>query len=294
MNELKLIEIFCKSHDFCQKLDKYSQTYLLPNSSQASALSLSEIMSICIAFHLSGYKTFKHFYSSLVLPEWKAYFPNLVSYSHFVQLQQGTILPLYAFLWSECLGQCQGLSFIDSFKLAVCHNRRIFSHKVFYGLAARGKTSVDWFYGFKLHMSINTKGEVLGFALSKGNTDDRNRSMLKQVTRLLKGILVGDKGYIGKALKEDLAQEGIHLLTKIKVNMKNALLDPLHKLFLKKRALIESVIDRIKETTSIEHSRHRSPVNFLVNTFAALAAYNFIEDKPHLHFVKAEIAYLPQ
>jgi hypothetical protein len=292
MNELKLIEIFCKSHDFCQKLDKYSQSHRLPGSMPTSGLSLSEIMSICMAFHLSGYKTFKHFYTRVVLANWKSYFPNLVCYSHFVQLQQGAVLPLYAFLWSECIGGCQGLSFIDSFKVAVCHNRRIFSHRVFEGLAARGKTSVDWFYGFKLHVTINPKGELLGFALSKGNTDDRNHSILKQVTRRLKGILVGDRGYIGKALKEDLAHQGIHLLTKIKSNMKNALIDPVHKLFLKKRALIESVIDRIKETTSIEHTRHRSPVNFLVNTFAALAAYCFIEDKPHLHFVKAEVALL--
>lgn len=294
MNELKLIEIFCKSHDFCQKLDKHMQGHCLPSSTATSGLSLSEIISICIAFHLSDYKTFKHFYSSLVLAQWQSYFPNLVSYSHFVQLQKGALLPLYAFLWSECMGQCQGLSFIDSFKVAVCHNRRIYSHRVFAGIAARGKTSVDWFYGFKLHITINAKGELLGFALSAGNTDDRNRSILKQATAVLKGILVGDKGYIGKALKEHLAGQGIHLLTKIKSNMKNALLDPLHKLFLKKRALVESVIDRIKETTSIEHSRHRSPVNFLVNTFAALAAYCFIEDKPHLHFVKSEFALLPQ
>ena len=270
------------------------QAHSLPGSRATSGLCLSEIMSICIAFHLSGYKTFKHFYTRLVLVQWKSYFPNLVSYSHFVQLQQGTVLPLYAFLWSECMGGCQGLSFIDSSKIAVCHNRRIFSHRVFAGLAARGKTSVDWFYGFKLHLTINTKGELLGVALSQGNTDDRNRSILKQVTHLLKGILVGDRGYIGKAVKEELAQGGIGLLTKIRSNMKNALLDPVHKLFLKKRALIESVIDRIKETTCIEHTRHRSPVNFLVNTFAALVAYYFLEDKPHLLFSKPEFALLQQ
>ena len=278
MNELKLIEIFCKSHDFCQKLQKFTQQKALPGHVPTSKLSLSEIMTIGMAFHLSGYKTFKQYYHQLVLAHWQSYFPHLVSYAHFVQLQKQAILPLYAFLWSESIGERQGLSFIDSFKLAVCHNRRIFSHKVFDGLAARGKTSVDWFYGFKLHLSINTKGELLGFALSAGNTDDRNRAIIQQLTHFLEGILVGDKGYISKALTEELAQKGVHLLTKIKSNMKNALLDPVHKLFLKKRALSESVIDRIKETTSIEHSRHRSPLNFLVNTFASLAAYSFIDD----------------
>lgn len=294
MNELKLIEIFCKSDDFCQKLEKFTCHRWLSSTMPVNRLSLSEIMTICIAFHLSGYKTFKQYYHQLVLAHWQPYFPGLVCYEHFVKLQQQTILPLYAFLWSECIGERQGLSFIDSFKLAVCHNRRIFSHKVFDGLATRGKTSVDWFFGFKLHLSINTKGELLGFALSQGNTDDRNRAIIKQLTHFVEGILVGDKGYISKALTEELAQKGVHLLTKIKSNMKNALLDPVHKLFLKKRALIESVIDRIKETTSIEHTRHRSPLNFLVNTFASLAAYSFIDHKPHLYFSKPELVLLPQ
>jgi hypothetical protein len=294
MNELKLIEIFCKCDDFCQKLEKFTQHRWLATPLPANRLSLSEIMTICIAFHLSGYKTFKQYYQELVLAHWQPYFPHLVCYEYFVWLQKQSILPLYAFLWSECIGQNQGLSFIDSFKLAVCHNRRIFSHKVFEGLAARGKTSVDWFYGFKLHLTINTKGELLGFALSTGNTDDRNRAIVKQLTHFVEGILVADKGYISKALTEELAHKGIHLLTKIKSNMKNALLNPVHKLFLKKRALIESVIDRIKETTSIEHTRHRSRLNFLANTFASLADYSFIEDKPHLYFSQPEFALLQQ
>jgi hypothetical protein len=294
MNELKLIEIFCKRDDFCQKLEKFTYHKWLTTNVPASRLSLSEIMAICMAFHLSGYTTFKQYYQQLVLVHWQPYFPSLVCYEHFVKLEKQTIFPLYAFLWSECIGERQGLSFMDSFKLAVCHNRGIFSHRVFEGLAARGKTSVDWFFGFKLHLTINTKAELLGFALSAGNTDDRNRAIIKQLTHFVEGILVADKGYISKALTEELAGKGIHLLTKIKSNMKNAPLDPLHKLFLKKRALIESVIDRIKETTSIEHSRHRSPVNFLVNTFASLAAYSFIEDKPHLYFSQPELALLQQ
>jgi hypothetical protein len=146
------------------------------------------------------------------------------------------VLPWYAFLWSECIGEPLGLSFVDSFKLAACHNRRIFSHRVFEGLAARGKTSVDWLFGFKIHLIINPKREMLGFALSAGNTDERNRAVFKQLTHFVQGLLVGDRGYISQTFSQQLAQEGRHLLTKLKRNMKNALLDPLHKLFLKKRA----------------------------------------------------------
>ncbi len=224
MNELKLIEIFCKRDDFCQKLEKFTYHKWLTTNVPASRLSLSEIMAICMAFHLSGYTTFKQYYQQLVLVHWQPYFPSLVCYEHFVKLEKQTIFPLYAFLWSECIGERQGLSFMDSFKLAVCHNRGIFSHRVFEGLAARGKTSVDWFFGFKLHLTINTKAELLGFALSAGNTDDRNRAIIKQLTHFVEGILVADKGYISKALTEELAGKGIHLLTKIKSNIKKAII----------------------------------------------------------------------
>jgi hypothetical protein len=225
MNELKLVEIFCKCDDFCQKLAAYTTEKTLPGQWPYSRLCLSEILTLCIAFHLSGYKTFKQYYTELVLVHWQPYFPELVSYERFVALQQQTVLPLYAFLWSECIGEPLGLSFVDSFKLAVCHNRRIFSHRVFQGLAARGKTSVDWFFGFKMHLVINPGGEMLGFALSAGNTDDRNRAVFKQLTHFVKGLLVADRGYISQQLTQQLAQQGIHLLTKLKRTMKNALLE---------------------------------------------------------------------
>ena len=111
-------------------------------------------------------------------------------------MQPSTLIPLMAYLRS-CLGASTGIGFIDSTSIKVCHNRRIKQHKVFQEIAKRGKTSVDWFYGFKLHLAINHRGELLNVALTTGNVDDR-----KPVRELLKGQsgqFFGDKGYISAA-----------------------------------------------------------------------------------------------
>ena len=94
------------------------------------------------------------------------------------------------------MAECTGVSFIDSFSLNVCHNRRIYSHKVFKGIAQRGKTSVGWFYGFKLHIIINHGGEIISFYITSGNVADNNEKVLKKLTQKLFGKLYGDKGYI--------------------------------------------------------------------------------------------------
>ena len=157
------------------------------------------------------------------------------------------------------------------------HNRRIFSHRVFDGIAKRGRTSVDWFYGFKLHLAINDRGEILNVALTPGNVDDRKpvRELLKD----LQGKFMADKGYISKDLASDL-REGIILLTKFKNKMKNRLVEWSDKLLMKKRALVESVIEQLKNVCHIEHTRHRSPTNFVVHLLAGLIAYSHLSHKP--------------
>jgi len=168
-----------------------------------------------------------------------------------------------------------GISFIDSTPIKVCHCRRIHSHKVFEGVAKHGKNSTGWFYGFKLHLVINEMGEVLSFYLSPGNVDDR-------LCRDLWGKLFGDRGYISKELFELLYLQGIRLITRLKKNMKNVLIDIGDKLLLRKRAVIESVNGFLKNICQVEHTRHRSLVNFMVNLLAALAAYSFLPRKPSI------------
>jgi hypothetical protein len=248
-------------------------------------------MTILVWFHASHYRTFKHFYLDHVLPGKRAEFPGLPSYTRFVELIPMTLLPLCAYLQTR-KGQTTGIQFIDSLPIRVCHNRRIGSHKVFAGLAQRGKSSMGWFYGFKLHLVINEEGELLAFSLTPGNRDDRRPG--KKLVRQLWGKLFGDRGYISQELFEQLWAEGLQLVTKLKRNMKNKLMPLFDKLLLRQRALIECVNDQLKNVSQIEHTRHRSPINGIVNMIAAVVAYTFQPKKPALDLFTTDRGQAPQ
>lgn len=183
------------------------------------------------------------------------------------------------FIKEVLLGTCTGISFVDSNPLRVCRNQRILIHKTFEGLAGRGKCSMGWFFGFKIHLIINDKGEILNFMFTPGNVDDHEPLRQENFLKNIKGKLCVDKGYIGQALFENLFTSGIQLITKVKNNMKNSLMSVADKILLRKRALIETVNDELKNT-QIEHSRHRSFNNFIANSLSAIAAYCFFEKKP--------------
>jgi transposase len=209
-------------------------------------------------------------------------FPGLVSYTRFVDYIPAALIPLCAYFKTTCLGDCTGISFIDSTSLDVCLNQRIASHKVFAGLAERGKTSTGWFFGFKLHLVINDRGELLNVTLTPANVDDRKP--VPNLVRKLFGKIFGDKGYISKALYDLLHQTiGVQLITKLKSNSKNRLpMEWMDRILIRKRAIVESVIDQLKNISQIEHSRHRSVSNFLVNLMCGLIAYAHQPKKPSL------------
>jgi len=275
--------LFCSVDDFCQHFEPLWQKQLLSQGfktrKRARRLCLSEIMTILIGFHQQRYRTFKDYYVKHVLMYWQKAFPGLVSYQRFVSWMPSVLLPLCAYLKS-CFGRCTGISFIDSSSLKVCHIRlrrgvalrRIAQHRVFAQLAARGKTSVDWFFGFKLHLVVNEHGELLNLTLTPGNTDER-----KPVPKLLKalfGKVFADRGYVSQRLSQQLRQtSGIEFFAKPRRNMRNQLMRLTDKLWARKRAIIEAIIDQLKNISQIEHSRHRSPVNFLVNLSCGLIAY---------------------
>lgn len=280
-----LVELFCHVDDFCQAFLPVWKVQLLASGSiqrqRARQLSLSESMTLLILFHQSHYRTFKAFYRDYVLKHLRAEFPGLVSYNRFVEFMPSALWPLCVYA-RQCCGPCTGIAFLDSTPLAVCDNHRIHQHKVFDGLAARGKSSTGWFFGFKLHLVFNDRGELLNFMLTPGNVDDR-----KPVRRLVQdlfGKLFADKGYLSQALFQDLLQSfDLQLITKIKSNMKNRLMPLADKLLLRKRAIVETIIDQLKNISQIEHTRHRSPVNFLVNLMSGLIAYCHQPKKPSLH-----------
>jgi hypothetical protein len=242
-------------------------------------LSTSEIMTILIAFQTSGYRTFKDFYH-YVLTHHLRDFPDLVSYDRFIYLIPRAIIPLLVYLYTDGMDQPTGISFIDSTSLKVCHNKRINRHRVFDGIAQIGKTTMGWFYGFKLHLIINDSGGLLGCHLTAGNVDDR--SVVEKMADGLFGKLFGDKGYISQSLFEELLAKGIKLVTNMRANMKCRLMQWQEKILLRKRSLIETVNDTLKNVCQIEHSRHRSPINFLAHLVAGLVAYTRLPKKPSL------------
>ena len=207
-------------------------------------------------------------------------FPKTVSYNRFVELEKEVAIPLSLFIKKVLLGKCTGISFVDSTPLRVCRNQRIHLHKTFKGIAQRGKCSMGWFFGFKLHLVCNECGELLNFMITPGDVDDRTPLECNAFLEFIYGKLVGDKGYIGKNLFQRLFVNGIQLITKLRSNMKGALMSVSDRLLLRKRAVIESVNDELKNIAQAEHSRHRSFDNFIVNLLSAIAAYCCFPKKP--------------
>ncbi len=282
MNSDNLTTIFCNIDDFCIQFEPdWKATLLTPKPGKRdrkTRLVLSEIMTILIYFHLSGMKTFKQYYIFL-LSSFRHLFPNLVSYSRFVELMQSVLIPLCSFL-EFSKGSCTGLSIIDSTPIIVCHNKRIFDHQVFDGIAKRGKSTMGWFFGFKLHIIINQMGELLAFKLTPGNVSDTK--MVEPLSKELFGKLFGDKGYLNQKIFRKMLKKGLQIVTQIRCNMKNKLMDYTDRITLRKRSLVESVFHIFKDILNMDHTRHRSPVNFITNLVAGLAAYCLSDRKPRM------------
>ena len=158
-------------------------------------------------------------------------------------------------------------------------------------MAAKSKTSTGWIFGFKLHIVINEKGEILDFLISQAHVDDREPLKNKRFHDKVFGKIFADKGYISKNLFEELFIDGIHLITRLKKNMKmkNSIMLLRDKIYLRKRAIIETVNDQLKNICQIEHTRHRCFENFIGNMISALIAYNFLPKKPSLNLEIVDI-----
>ena len=289
LSSYKITEIFFIIDEFDKNFEKIVSDHSLVRNTdlkqrnRKSTLSDSEVMTILILFHSGHYRDLKHYYINHVKNHMKSEFPETVSYNRFVELQKKVVVKLAIFLKMFCLGKCTGISYIDSTPIRVCHIKREKQHKVFKGLAQKGQCSLGWFYGFKLHLIINDKGEILDFIITPGNIDDRKPLSDMNLHKRIFGKLFGDKGYISKDLFEKLFIDGVHLITKIKKNMKNSLMLLQDKIALRKRALIETVNDELKNICQVEHTRHRSFNNFITNLLSVLIAYSFFDKKPSIN-----------
>jgi hypothetical protein len=276
MDMHQLTDIFCEIDDFCNTLDDYTEHNMLTGPMRgkrgpAAGLAISEIMTILVMFQSSRMRDFKNFYTGLLCMYYKGYFPKLPSYERFVHLIQRAIFPLTIFTQLRA-GKQTGIYYIDSTCLPVCHIKRSSRHQTFDAIAEYGHTSVGWFFGLKLHIVINNRGELMAFKMTSGNRHDSKVAV--PLLKKFKGLAFGDKGYLGKRIFEELFDAGIKLITRSRKNMKNKrILSRLERQLLDQRGIIETVIGHLKHCFQVWHTRHRSIMNALTHLLAALAAY---------------------
>lgn len=286
----KITEIFCIADDFCKEFEVELDKIGLPKQENTKRrnrkwrMSKAEIMTILICFHLSGYRNFYHYYAIFVKNNLADLFPKQLSYNRFLELEARVSLEMAMFLQICCFGKCTGISFIDSTCIPVCNNKRISRNKVFKDYATIGKSSMGWYFGFKLHLICNERGEILNFMLTKANVDDRSERVFNRLSNNVFGKLFADKGYISQGLFDRLFNDGINIITGVRSKMKNKLIPLYDRLLLRKRSIIETINDELKNVAQLVHTRHRSIYNFCMNALGAIAAYCFLEKKPAVNF----------
>ena len=280
LNELQVIALCLFLNDFCKVVNEsiIAKTKEKRRVTRKSRKDEAEIMTILLLWNQSSCINFKKFYTEYL----DILYPNLfvkLSYGRFIENKKKALIYLDYLLKFFMLNLEQtGIYYIDSTSLKVCKSKRISSHKTFKGISKTGKTSIGWFHGFKLRMVINQKGEIMNIAFTSGNINDR--APLKNILNHLKGLVFGDKGYLGNDLFQDFfCNNNIKIITPIKKGMKNILIDAMEKALLRKRSVIESVFNILKTHLGIEHSRHRSPINFIIHLLSTLIAYFLIPQK---------------
>ena len=279
-----ITELYSFIDDFYQIYSGYEKKQLLPSNKQRNRLcsmSLSEIMTIMVMYHTSHAKNFKYFYKTCIEYIHKNDFPNALSYNRFVELMSRLFLP-FNILLHMLFGEETGTYFMDTTAIKICHNKRRYRNKTFAGLAKQGKSSMGFFYGFKLHLVINEKGEFIALKMTKGNVDDRVPVL--DLTRDLTGFIYADKGYIKQNLFINLYERGLKMVHGIKKNMPNKLMDLNEKILLRKRNIIETVFDYLKNKMNLEHTRHRSPINAFVHILSTFISYCFKKNKPSINY----------
>jgi hypothetical protein len=293
LDSLKLVEIFIVCDDFCKEFEHYSMSQGQQRPPKERQMSDSELMSILIFYHHSGFRCFKYYYQQVILKAMGSYWKKPYAYEAFVAQIPRVNFVLFAFLSAARLATTTEANYIDSTPLVVTHNRRKQSNRTFKHLARTGKTSTGWFFGFKLHAVINQKGQLVVFHITAANVADNNHDLLEKLTGRLKGFLYGDKGYL-TGLATQFKERGLELITHYRKKMGHRYLTLKQAYYLKHRGLIETVFDCLKNLCDLEHSRHRSPLNFCVNIWSALIAYTFFEQTPSITPFPERIAQTSQ
>jgi len=290
---IDLTELYVEIDDFCRKICGSLNEQLIGSGKileiDTPGLSLSEVLTILVYYHYSRFDCLKHYYLIKVQRNLKTDFPKLPSYNRFVERIR-EVAWLAALYLQYRQVKFNGAGYIDSTPLRVSHNKRTNSHKVFKFVAKLGRSSMGWFYGFKLHIVCDFMGNIVKCRITHGAANDLKvgAEMMKDLV----GKIFADKGYIGKKEFTQLLEKGLILITGIKKNMKNRLLEMWDKILLKKRSLIESIFNIMKNTLHLEHSRHRSVINAGIYMITTLIAYCWKPTKPQIQFNKQETQLL--
>jgi hypothetical protein len=291
----RLVEVFCEVDDFCKAFEGQWKAHLIAGGNKPRGpepgLCDSEIITLLLMLHSSGYKYLKNFYNG-PLGELlrRSYFQDMPCYERFIEVQKRVFAPLMFFVLSR-MGKKTGVYYIDSTALPVCHNRRIQRHKTFASYARRGKTTMGWFFGFKLHLVFNELNEIVALTLTTGNVSDT--APVPRLTKDLVGKLFGDKGYIGKKLAEELLRRGLILFTRVRKNMKSLPISIVDKILLNGRNMAETIIGKIKAFSSLNLPKHRLPINGFLHILAAISAYQINPIKPDLAYFSPDCPLLP-
>lgn len=285
-----LVELYCDVDDFCKVFIPLWQKQLLEDGTnkrqRKGQMTTSEIMTIVVGFHMSHYRDFKNYYLGHVSPFYKDAFPTLLSYTRFLAVIPRVIAPMCAY-FTTLKGKPTGIEFIDSTCIKVCLAIRIPRHKTFKNITQRGKGTMGWFYGFKLHLIVNHHGEIVAAKVTTGNIHDTQP--VEELAQGLTDELYGDKGYLSKALAANLFEKGVTLVTTARKNMKAKAMSLWDRAMLSKRFIIETINDQLKNISYTEHSRHRSMNGFMLNLLAGLVAYCLKKDKPSLNLNDVEL-----
>lgn len=284
-----LVDVFCDVDDFCSVfIPQWEQQCLTDGTrkrKRSSRMAMREIMTIIIVFHMSHHRDFKNFYTGYLARFFKSEFPNLLSYTRFIEVMPSAMVPLCSY-FSSLKSEPTGIEFVDSTSIKVCHNLRIPRHKTLSGLASRGKGTMGWFYGFKLHLIVNHQGGIVAAKITPANVHDTKPVKEMVVDSMDK--LYADKGYISKALASDLLERGVTIINNVRKNMKAKALSLWDRAMLSRRFIIETINDQLKIISQIEHTRHRSVHGFMLNMIGGLVAYQLKERKPQLNITTAE------
>ncbi len=282
----KIIKIFCDVDDSCKEFVRMRvgrPQLAAPGTRRGSrtpSLSEREIITIALLFHFGTYRNFKEYYLNFIRGEKHGFFPAAVSYNRFLELLPRVLVPLARFLGTRGPGGVHGHRL-----RRLHHDPRLPQRSALQqpGLR-RGGHGRAGFDGVDARLqappALQRPGEIVRFALTGANARDLDPGVWALFARGLRGHVFADRGYIFAGLSQRLRAQGVRLVTGVCRNMKNRLLPLWEKEMLRKRAIIETINDLLKNTAQIAHTRHRSAGNFTINLLSALGAYCYFDNKP--------------